>query len=291
MLWVTNEGVASRQPEPEDAREAWTTGVSLVCRTRGGPPRIRHEPAVRPFCALRPQTHGVDDGWSAAGISERRATRPVGLGAPSLVCRLQSHLASPGPGCRLVSSSTHRDCRRSRAGHGSRARRPEPGCCPARVPRAGPPGRVPAHTPGVAPAAHHASQGSPGSRGAPFAASGPRRLLHRTKAAGSDGRKKLVAEREAVRPQHLKQHFLLREPRKRTCSFNPESTSRRPPRPAVRTPRVHRLRSALAGSPAPGQGPEHHRSAGIPESHSGAFIHPMCLDPGSPSVSDSTARR
>lgn len=30
MLWVTNEGVASRQPEPEDAREAWTTGVSLV---------------------------------------------------------------------------------------------------------------------------------------------------------------------------------------------------------------------------------------------------------------------
>lgn len=278
-------------PSPRTLGRRGPPGSRWFCRTRGGPPRIRHEPAVRPFCALRPQTHGVDDGWSAAGISERRATRPVGLGAPSLVCRLQSHLASPGPGCRLVSSSTHRDCRRSRAGHGSRARRPEPGCCPARVPRAGPPGRVPAHTPGVAPAAHHASQGSPGSRGAPFAASGPRRLLHRTKAAGSDGRKKLVAEREAVRPQHLKQHFLLREPRKRTCSFNPESTSRRPPAPRSGRPACTRFVQPPRAPRLPGQGPEHHRSAGIPESHSGAFIHPMCLDPGSPSVSDSTACR
>lgn len=91
----------------------------------------------------------------------------------------------------------------------------------------------------------------PAHEGHPSLPLAPRRLLHRTKAAGSDGRKKLVAEREAVRPQHLKQHFILREPRKRTCSFNPESTSRRPPRPAVRMPRVHTLRSALTGSPAP----------------------------------------
>lgn len=209
------------------------------------PLRICHETAIRHFCALRPsctrcgqylvchrdllevsdrvgQTRSLEPGLSAAkpallpvhgATSHPRAldvvscpvqpTETAGGAGPATGAVLTAESlsaalrVSPGPGHQAKSPLTHQ------AWH---LLHTTPTSSTKGLPAAMPAGALPAH------------EGHPSLPLAPGGSStGPRQWAVRdTRSWWPRGR--------PMRPQDLKQHFLLWEPRKHTSSFNPEST-------------------------------------------------------------------
>lgn len=193
--WATDKTAASRRPEPQDGRAAWGTGVLLVLQGARPPSAcVVRLPAVRHSCARRGQRlvrHPHLLGASGRAGQARGPAPGLPAAKPALP---PARRATPRPTALDIVSCPVQTAGGARLATGAVLTAESLSACPACVPRAGPPGKVPAHTPGMAPAADHASQGlgqasrSDAGEGSPsFTASGPRRLLHWTKAAGGLG--------------------------------------------------------------------------------------------------------
>lgn len=156
--------------------------------------RVCRETAVRHSCARRGQRlvrHPHLLGASGRAGQARGPAPGLPAAKPALP---PARRATPRPTAPDIVSCPVQTAGGARLATGAVLTAESLSACPACVPRAGPPGKVPAHTPGMAPAADHASQGlgqasrSDAGEGSPsFTASGPRRLLHWTKAAGGLG--------------------------------------------------------------------------------------------------------
>lgn len=121
--------------------------------------RVCRETAVRHSCARRGQRLVRHPHLLGASGRAGQARGPA-PGLPAAKPALSpARRATPRPRAPDIVSCPVQTAGGARLATGAVLTAESLSACPACVPRAGPPGKVPAHTPGMAPAADHASQG------------------------------------------------------------------------------------------------------------------------------------